>query len=373
MKRFSTLLLIIFCLGFNQITFGQADKPSKGKKKEKKEKVKKEKTPKVKKEKPPKVKKEKPPKVKKEKTSSSSESSGEGGNKNFGPALDGAFISLSAGTNMYFGDLAAYNLFPRPSQFSDHLTSAFKATMGRDIKWGLGAQLNYQTGSLIGTRKTGKHSSTYSFNNKFYDISLQLNYNLNDVISKKSEFNRFTIYGHIGFGSMWYRTQLYDTYTFGTKDYEGYVEVDNTQSLAQKTLSDNAKRARTWTIPYGVRINYRYNYKMDFHFDFTQTSTFTDRLDAFSRDWTANDKYNYVGIGVTFNFNRSSDDAPKKKAKKEIPDDESTSDNSDNLKNKIFGGKKKRKSSKEDELLNVRLKLFETQLKLFEMQYLLNK
>ncbi len=316
------------------------------------------------------------PKQDKEEADNSSSSEGE--DKYLGPVFDGAYVSLSAGMNVYFGDLAAYKLFPRPSQFGDHITGAFKFTIGREIKWGLGAQFNYQRGSLIGTRKTGLNSGTYTFRNKFYDMSLEVNYLLSDVLFKKNEYNRFTLYGHIGLGMMWYRTQRYDAFTYGTKDYEGYIEVENTEGLAQKTLSDKTKKARTWTIPYGIRVNYKYNYKMDFHFDFTQSSTFTDRLDAFSRDWTAKDKYNYIGIGVTYNFNRTSDDAPKKRPKKNASTDDkdSTSDNSnsDNIRNSIFGGnKKKHKKSDDDELLNIRLKLFETQLKLFEMQYLLGK
>lgn len=310
-------------------------------------------------------------------SSESDDDSSDEGNKNFGPVFNGAYISLSAGMNVYFGDIAAYNLFPRPSQFNEHITSGFKATIGREIKWGIGAQLNYQKGSLIGTRKTGKNSSLISFRNSFYDISLQVNYRLNDVLFKKNEYNRFTLYGHIGFGSTWYRSQLFDTSTLNTKDYEGYIEVDATQGLAQKTLSDKVKKAQTWTVPYGIRLNYKYNYKIDFHFDFTQTSTFTDRLDAFSRDWTANDKYDYIGIGVTYNFNRSAEDAPKKKEKKEIKkdilDDGVTSDKDDNIRNNLPNKKKRNKGNKgdDDELLNIRLKLFETQLKLFEMQYLL--
>jgi len=117
---------------------------------------------------------------------------------------------------------------------------------------------------------------------------------------------------------------------------------------------------------------------MDIHLDFTQTSTFTDRLDAFSRDWTANDKYNYIGLGITYNFNRTADDAPKKRPKKEKDIDENnnednTSLNSDNIKKGIFSKNNKQKKGNDDELLNIRLKLFETQLKLFEMQYLLGK
>ena len=207
------------------------------------------------------------------------------GSKNFGPVFDGAYINLSAGMNVYFGDIAAYNLFPRFSQFDEHITSAFKFSLGREIKWGFGAQLNYQRGSLIGTRKTGKNSSLISFRNSFYDISLQVNYNLNDALFKKNEYNRFTLYAQVGFGSIWYRSQLFDAETLNTKDYEGYIEVESTQELTQKTLSDKVKKAQSWSVPYGIRLNYKHNYKLDFHLDLTQTSTFTDRLDAFNRSW----------------------------------------------------------------------------------------
>lgn len=357
------ILIFVLSLGYT-FSFAQKKDSSPKVKKEKKEK-----TPKEKKVKEPKEKKTKTPKE------SSSNGSEEGGDKNFGPVFDGASVSVSAGMNVYFGDIAAYNLFPRPSQFSEHITSAFKFSIARDIKWGLGGKLNYQRGSLIGTRQTGKNSSVKSFENHFYDISLQARYLLNDALFKKNEYNRFKLYTHLGFGSMWYRTQLYDTETLGTKDYEGYIEVESTQGLSQKTLSDKTNKAQTWTIPYGLTLVFKYNYKMDLHLDFTQTTTFTDRLDAFDRSWTAKDKYDYIGIGVTYNFNRTKDDAPKKRPKEEDNVEDETTTNtekSEGIKNKIFGKKKKHKGD-DDELLNIRLKLFETQLKLFEMQYLLGQ
>lgn len=324
-------------------------------------------------EKKKKEKKEKEPKT--EKTTSTDDSSEEE-DKSLGAVFDGASITVSAGFNYYMGDIAAYKFFPRPKQFGDHFTGGFKASIARDIKWGLGAQLNYQRGSLIGTRKTGKHSSTVSFENQYFDMSFQVRYLLNKALFKKNEYNRFYIYGSIGFGSMWYRSRLFDTETLNTKDFEGWVEVDNTKGLAQKTLSDKIPRARTWTVPYGLTVNYRYNYKIDIHLDITQTTTFTDRLDAFDRSWTAKDKYNYIGLGITYNFNRTKDDAPKKREKANKNDTE-TSDNNAEIKNSIFSrnksNKSKKSSSKDDELLNIRLKLFETQLKLFEMQYLLGQ
>jgi len=369
---FKKFFILIFILSIG-CTYSFAQKESSSTKTKKEKKEKKVKAPKEKKVKAPKEKKEKAPKA------SSTDSSGEGGDKNFGPVFDGASVSVSTGVNVYYGDIAAYNLFPRTSQFKDHITAAFKFSIARDIKWGLGARLSYQKGSLIGTRKTGKHSSLVSFENHFNDISFQARYNLNDALFKKNEYNRFKLYGFIGFGYMWYRSQLYYTETLNTKDYEGYIEVENTQGISQKTLSDKTSKAKTWTIPYGLTLSYKYNYKIDIHLDFTQTSTFTDRLDAFDRSWTAKDKYNYIGVGVTYNFNRTKDDAPKKRPKKEDENDDTVDSSdtdpskNDNIKKGIFSKKNKRKKSNDDELLNIRLKLFETQLKLFEMQYLLGK
>lgn len=321
-----------------------------------------------------KVKEPKPEKT----TESSSSTSEEEGDKNLGAAFNGAWISVSGGMNYYFGDIARYRVFPRPSQFDEHIRSAFKVSLGREIKWGMGAQASFQKGSLIGTRKTGKNSSTVTFENQFYDISLEINYLLNKALFKPNEHNRFYLYGYIGFSSVWYRTYLYDTETLNTKDFEGFVERPETQSVSQKNLFEKEGNPQTFAIPVGMRLNFRYNHKMDIHLDYSLTSTFTDRLDAFDRSWTAKDKYAYVGLGVTYNFNRTKDDAPKKreKTKKNTDTNEASSEETnDDIKSGILSrnkGKSKR-SKKDDELLNIRLKLFETQLKLFEMQYLLGQ
>src|SRR5690606_33093743 len=113
----------------------------------------------------------------------------------------------------------------------------------------------------------------------------------------------------------------------------------------------------------------------------------TDRLDTWDRDFSAQDKYSYFGVGLRYNFNREKSQYPKKKIK------EVKVHKADDEKWKLFGSKKEnvepnavkldepiasRKSGKIDqsreseELEQVKLKMFELQLKLFEMQYLLN-
>jgi len=374
-------LFLISCIGSSYAQDSLQNNTSKSSKKSKKnkkpKKIKKDK--KVKKDKKPKDKTKKV-KPKKEKTSnpSSKETISDGVDKNFGPVFDGFSVSASAGINVYFGDLADYRIFPKFGDIGKYTASAFKFSIARDIKWGLGAKLNYQSGKLEGTRKTGKNSTTKSFENSFFDLSIQPRYLISDILFKKTEYTRFKIYASVGVGLMWYRTKLFDTNTLNTKDFEGYIEIEETEDLAQKTLSDKTAKAQTLTIPYGFTVVYKLNHAIDLHLDFTQSSTTTDRLDAFDRSWTAKDKYNYIGIGLTYNFNRTLDNAPKKRPKKgQIKkfDDENSNDTikTASVKKSKRRKKRKSKSADDDQLLNIRLKLFETQLKLFEMQYLLGK
>ncbi|MDG1477405.1 MAG: hypothetical protein P8Q14_09685, partial [Vicingaceae bacterium] len=322
------LILIIFVLScitssYAQTTIvsppGKSPAKIKQEKEERKAKKKEEKAAKKgnKDKKEKKEKKEKPNKDKAKEPATTSNDSEGGADKNFGPIFDGASVMASAGVNAYMGDIADYTLFPRFSQFGSHTSSAFKFSIARDIKWGLGAQLNYQSGKLIGTRKTGAQSSTVSFENSFFDISFQPRYLISNILFEKNENRRFKIYAQLGIGYMWYRTQLYDSKTLNTRDYEGYIEVGETENLSQKTLSDKTAKATTFTIPYGLTVTYKLNHKIDLYLDITQSNTTTDRLDAFSRDWTAKDKYDYIGIGLVYNFNRTADDSPKKRSKRD--------------------------------------------------------
>lgn len=300
-------------------------------------------------------------------------------------AFNGAWVSVSGGMNYYFGDIAPYQVLPRTSQFNEQVRSAFKVSLGKNIKWGLGAQVSFQKGSLIGTRRTGKNSSRVSFENQFYDISLEISYLLNNALFNNSSHNRFYFYGYAGISSMWYDSYLYNSETLNTIDFEGFKERPETQGLSQKNLLEKDGTPQTFAIPVGFRVNYRVNYKMDIHLDYSITSTFTDRLDAFDRSWTADDKYSYVGLGITFNFNRTSDDAPSKREKQKNinsnsysnENSSSASGNEDTIRSGILSRRKNKtknnRNTEDDELLNVRLKLFETQLKLFEMQYLLGQ
>jgi hypothetical protein len=317
-------------------------------------------------------------KFKQDKTSDSEEESE-------GMAIFNGFsIMVSGGLNFYFGDIADYNIFPKMDQYESQFKTGFKVSIAKNINSVLGLKFSYQSGALIGTRKTGKHSSVVSFENYFNDISFQPRLLISEILFKKNEYTRFKLYGQMGVGMMWFRTILYDPETFLTSDYEGYVELESSLRNPQKILSEKTAKATTLTIPYGITLAYSVNHKMDIHLEITQSSTYTDRLDAFDRGWTAKDKYNYIGLGITYNFNKKIEDGPLKRPKKTKEEDSDTSEDSKSASNSssssnkkgLFGKRNKKgnsNSGEEDKLLNVRLKLFETQLKLFEMQYLLGK
>lgn len=314
-------------------------------------------------------------------------SSDDGINQNLGPVFEGAWLSASAGPMYYQGDLAQYYVFPKIKDWGESFRSGYKVTLGRDIMWGLGAQFHFQKGSLKGTRQPGPQSTWVYFRSDFHDIGLSIKYDLNDLLFSKenADYRRCYLHGKAGFGMVWYRSQLFDRETNATKDYEGYIETEETKHLAQKTLVDKEKMPYAFTVPVGLKFGYRINHKADIFLDITLTNTFTDRLDAWSRSWTANDKYTYIGAGFTFNFNRDEEnDKIKKRSESSSIDDayeeDSESASSSDVEDKegilasIFSGKKKaKKSASDDEVLNMKLKLFEIQLKLFEMQYMLEE
>ncbi len=299
--------------------------------------------------------------------------------------FDGFGVTLKHGFNVFHGDLADHNVFPKPGDFKETLKSGYKVGVHRYIKWGLGAQIAFEKGGLVGGRLPGKQSLHVNFREYHYGISVGAIYDLSKVLFPKSNADerRYYIEGHVGGTFIAYRSFSIWTVTGHPKDYYGYVEVETTEGLSQKTLLEKSDRRRTMAIPVGANFGYQLNHKTDLTFEITQVNTFTDELDTWVRDWSAKDKYTYIGIGVRYNFNRKKEDFHKKKPVPVDPtlmgnDGELGGPNDLNLDDSHIDTRvnipssKGRKKGKRDDLLDVRLKMFEIQLKLFEMQYLLN-
>ena len=300
--------------------------------------------------------------------------------------FDGFGIGGSFGLSLYYGDLADYDVFPRPREFGDFWRSGWRLYAMRDIKWGLGAKITLDKGTLEGGRRPGLQSRHVSFRSMYHGVTLSANYDLTRLLLPRSEASerRWWLDGEIGYGYMWFRSYLFDTNTQLVDNYFGYEALEPGEKLTIAALSDRTEFARAWKLPIGCTFGYQLNFKTDLTFTVSQVNIFSDEMDAWVRDWSARDKYGYFGFGIKYNFNRTESDMPEKKERKRdrtANGDNGTTGNGPNdinVDDSFRSGRglnlrkgKKRKNGSDDELLDVRLKMFEIQLKLFEMQYLL--
>lgn len=322
---------------------------------------------------------------------------GEKGSKSM-KFFDGFSVGGSAGVGLFHGDLADYKHLAPLSDFSTHYRFAWRAFVQRDIKWGLGAQLHFEAGTLRGGRIQGKQSPKINFRSEYRTLALMGTFDLLGELFRKDKDKQYKTYliAEAGIGLTWFRA--YTTWTGDderVRDFVGYSVTDQNPPTQRYVLDERDSPKMALNIPVGFTFGYRINYKTDVTFSYMLNNVMTDELDAKSLDWTANDKYSYFGVGLRYNFNRAEDEYPPKKPKKKKDrkkDADDTSDKDKDKKWRLFGsakedvkpkdikiqepiesrlGNKVDPATQNEELEEVRMKMFELQLKLFEMQYLL--
>jgi len=306
--------------------------------------------------------------------------------------FNGFSFGASAGAGWFQGDLADYDHFAPVDNFSTYYRFAWRVYAEREIKWGLKAKIQFEQGTLGGGRVVGEQSPKVNFESEYSTLSLLAVADIWGELFRKNKEEPSKIYlnAEVGIGVTFFRA--YTTWTGEderVRDFIGFDVTDMNPPTQRYTLLGRTSPAVALNIPVGFTFGYRLNYKTDVTLNYTLNNVFSDELDAWSRDWSAqSDKYSYVGIGLRYNFNREPEDYPKKKKKKKADKQDGEKDR----KWKLFGSSKEdvkpndvkldgpiesRKGNKVDpaqedsSLDEVRRKMFELQLQLFEMQYLL--
>lgn len=309
--------------------------------------------------------------------------------------FNGFSIGANAGVGLFHGDLANYDIFGPFKNFGTYYKFGWRIYAAREIKWGLKGKLSFEKGTLGGGRIIGLQSPKVNFNSEYNTVALSASFDiLNSLFNKENKKQTKTyLEAEIGIGLTFYRS--FTNWTGEderVRDFVGYTVTDINPPTQRYTIEDKTTPAMALNIPVGFTFGYRINYKTDVTFSYTLNNLATDRLDSWSRDWSARDKYSYFGVGLRYNFNRDKEDYPKKKPK-EKKNDQLGSADSDDSKWRLFGSKKEnvqpnnveipspiesRQSNKivpaeqNKDMEEIRMKMFELQLKLFEMQYLIN-
>ena len=299
-------------------------------------------------------------------------------------------VGGSVGASLFHGSLADYETFAPLSEGGKYYKFAWRVYAEREIKWGVRGKLQFEKGQLTGGRQPGAQSLPVTFSTDFNTLSFVLSFDLLNALFNKDDDEglksyKFYFNGEFGIGMTWFRSvSWWDTEQNLVRDFVGYTVANPDAPTSRYLLKAKDSPETVLNIPVGFTAGYRINYKTDVTLSYTLNNTMTKKLDTWSREFNSNDKYSYFGVGLRYNFNREKEDYPPKKEKPSKEEKE---------KWKLFGSKKEdvqpnevelavpvesRQSnpidpaSQNQDLEEIRMKMFELQLKLFEMQYLLN-
>jgi hypothetical protein len=298
----------------------------------------------------------------------------------------GWFAGADFGSNLFYGDVALYNNFPKFKDFSKSFGSGYSFYGGKKFKWGLAAEAQLFKGTLQGQKVAPPLYQRY-FKGDVMNYSVNLKYNLSQLLFRNKQdrkfYNRLGLFATVGFGQAFFRSRLYkfvgsNWYLEKTTGYSSSGIDSAGQHSAGGLVVNKSKMQSAFILPVGGKINFKLNKKTDIVFDLYYVTVFSDLLDSWSRNWSHRDKYFYTGVGLCYNFGRGDDDEVPENQRilRPKPKKEKATESSDDSDVKMSGsttqrrGLFKRKDNKEDKDLELKLKLYEIQLKLFEMQFM---
>lgn len=315
-------------------------------------------------------------------------------NKSDGPIkfFNGFAVGAGAGVGLFHGDLADYNIFAPMDNFREYYRFGWHVMAEREMVKGIRFRLQFEKGTLGGGRLPGLQSIPVTFESQYNSLSFVLSYDVLGQLFREQNLEKTKTYllAEAGAGITWFRAlQFWDNDDRRVRDFEGYTVVDYNPPTQRYIVEGKSAPAISLNFPVGFTFGYRVNYKTDLTFRYTLNNLLTDRLDTWDRDWTANDKYSYFGLGLVFNFNREGDQYPSKKSKNKAKEKQATAQTMDgagakggardnvsprelNLENRRYSNRSRGgyPGNVSWELEEIRMKMFELQLRLFQMQYL---
>ncbi len=307
--------------------------------------------------------------------------------ENYMSLKQGWFIGADVGPTLFYGDVALYNNLPKRGDFSKSAGRGFSVFGGKKFKFGLSAEIQLFKGTLKGEKQADKLYRR-RFNADLMGYSVSAKYNLSQLLFRDKNdrkfFNRMSVYLTVGVGQTFFRSRLYklavnDQWYLEKVSGFSSTGIDSASTTqAGGLVQDKAKTVSAIILPIGGKLNFKLNQKTNIVLDVNYVTAFTDQMDSWSRSWSHKDRYLYTGVGLMYNFGMAKESdlpdgdkllRPKSKNKSAGIDDgyeKSSSSSNGSKKTGLF----KKKAKKEDKDLEIKMKLYELQLKLFEMQYL---
>ncbi|MFW6043719.1 MAG: OmpA family protein [Marinilabiliaceae bacterium] len=211
-------------------------------------------------------------------------------------------VAAGYGPVVYYTDVVDYTIFP---SHHPRFGPTFMVSKQFGRPWSIDAQ--YLTADMYGEK-----NSRY-FSGNFYDLSLNLNFSINQLVLFGPVRDRLNIYGKIGVGTNHFRSRQRHVDTGGwitvgdvhqsTPGYPKPYGWDNEDYLAlgydNADPSVKTDRASEVVVPIGVGVDFRFNKSFDAGFELTLRNLTQDNLDV---NLTGADNDSYMSAAFTLTY-----------------------------------------------------------------------
>ena len=296
------------------------------------------------------------------------------------PWLDHVSIDGFVGMHYLHGDISETKSIPKfNSDFRDVTGRSSGISVNRaNIYSGIGASLHYNQGEIRGVKYVRHNNNYYTSSMNYFNVMLDAFYPIKFIHSEfKGPHSRYELHPHVGVGLAFYRSKsIYTHEVQGGKTFQYYGYLAPTDALSSLSGAlEKTQRELAFVVPLGIKLKVYLNSRFDLNIDYTYVKSFTDKLDGWEKEGTANDSYSGLTCGISYNFNRLSEDvdfssldfthgSSGKTAGNE--DGGNSGDSSYNEDGEIDPSS----LSSKDRMMDLLLKLYKTQLRIIQYQHL---
>lgn len=211
-------------------------------------------------------------------------------------------ITAGLGPVIYYTDVVDYTIFPSGDW---RFGPAFMLSKQFGRPWSIDAQ--YLMADMYGEK------NTRYFSGNFYDVTVNLNFSINQLVLFGPIQDKINIYGKIGLGVNYFRARQRslitgDWITVGdvhnsTPGYPKPYGWDETDFLAigydRNNPEQETDRGSEMVVPIGAGMEYRVNKSFDMGFELTLRNLTQDNLDV---NLTGADNDSYMSAAFTLTY-----------------------------------------------------------------------
>lgn len=228
-------------------------------------------------------------------------------------------VTVHGGITVPFTDVRTYD-FARVTKPKSEIQYGFGASVTRMMGGVFGIQADYTYGRLLGVARANEtgyqdrfsylqlgFTRPFYFNTNFHHPSLGVYINFSNMFlglnryiranmeNKPVNERKFSMYGKIGIGLIFFDSKLYDLETGKSEDIPGY-----------KYLRGFTNKTTEFTMPTALGIKYKINQMFDIGLEGQFVVVNSDKLDALSYVPSGRrgrmDKFSYANVNFTYKF-----------------------------------------------------------------------